>query len=296
MSSLLGRISSWFRNLKKRRLIITHRLKDSDDRLFFERKHECPACHESLKKEDLEASMYVCPFCQHHFRLTPWERIKYLADGGVFHEFAANLETANPLEFPEYEQKIANSVKKTGLKEAILTGLCRIDGKEVVLGVMAFEFLGGSMGSVVGEKVTRAMLLALEKRIPLIIFTSSGGARMHEGIFSLMQMAKTSAAASLLDAQGVPFFIVLTDPTTGGVTASYAMLGDVILAEPGALIGFAGRRVVDGTIKEKLPDNFQTAEFQLEHGFVDAIVHRKDLRRTLAYLIDSHINVERVWK
>ncbi|HEQ72239.1 MAG TPA: acetyl-CoA carboxylase carboxyltransferase subunit beta [Spirochaetia bacterium] len=293
---MMQKIGKWLRGIKTRRLLITHRIKDGDDRLFFERKHSCPACHENLDQKELEAALYVCPSCDHHFRITPWERIKFLADGGVFHEFSADLESANPLSFPNYEDKLDSSIKKSGLKEAIVTGICRIEGKETVLAIMAFEFLGGSMGSVVGEKVTRAMLTAAEKHIPIIIFTASGGARMHEGIFSLMQMAKTSGAAALLNQLGVPFFIVLTDPTTGGVTASYAMLGDVILAEPGALVGFAGRRVVDGTIKEKLPDNFQTAEFQLEKGFVDAIVPRREMRKTLAYLIDTHTVQARGWK
>jgi acetyl-CoA carboxylase carboxyl transferase subunit beta len=295
--SLLGKITAWFRGeYSKRRRLITHFIKDGDERLFVEKKHECPACHEDLDQKELEGTMYVCPNCNHHFRVTPWERIKFTADGGVFHEFASDLESLNPLDFPDYEQKLTQDMKKTGLKEAVVTGICRIDGREVVMAIMAFQFRGGSVGSVVGEKVARAMLMAEEKQLPIIIFTSSGGMRMQEGIFSLMQMAKTSAAAYQLDIKQVPFFIVLTDPTSGGTTASFAMQGDVILSEPGALVGFAGRRVVDGTLKEKLPDNFQTAEFQLEKGFVDAIISRQDLRRTLSYLIETHTTAQRAWK
>jgi acetyl-CoA carboxylase carboxyl transferase subunit beta len=214
----------------------------------------------------------------------------------VFHEFCADIESLNPLDFPEYEQKLGLSKKKSGLNEAIVTGICRIEGGEVVLGIMAFQFMGGSMGSAVGEKVARAMLLGAEKKIPVIIFTASGGARMQEGILSLMQMAKTSAAASVLEENRVPYFIVLTDPTSGGVTASYAMLGDIILAEPAALVGFAGRRVIEGTLKQKLPENFQLAEFQQEKGFVDAIINRKDLRKTLAFLIKTHMNTKKAWR
>jgi acetyl-CoA carboxylase carboxyl transferase subunit beta len=249
-----------------------------------------------LNQPELEEAMYVCPNCNHHFRITPWERIKFTADGGVFHEFAADLESLNPLEFPDYEKQIASDMKKTGLKEAVVTGICRIERKEVVMAIMAFQFRGGSVGSVVGEKVTRAMLLAAEKGLPVVIFTASGGMRMQEGIFSLMQMAKTSAAVNFLEDLKIPLFIVLTDPTSGGTTASYGMLGDVIVAEPGALVGFAGRRVLDGTIKEKLPDNFQTAEFQQEKGFVDAIVSRSEMRKTLSFLIEAHAGAQRAWK
>jgi acetyl-CoA carboxylase carboxyl transferase subunit beta len=295
--SFLGKVAAWFRGeYSKRGRLITHFIKDGDERLFVQKKHECPACHENLDQKELEGAMYVCPSCNHHFRITPWERIKFTADGGMFQEFDADMESLNPLDFPDYEQKIASDMKKTGLKEALVTGICRVDGQEVVMAIMSFDFRGGSVGSVVGEKLTRAMMMAVEKQLPLICFTASGGMRMQEGIFSLMQMAKTSAAISLLDQKQVPFFVVLTDPTSGGTTASFGMLGDVILSEPGALVGFAGRRVVDGTLKEKLPDNFQTAEFQLEKGFVDAIVPRQDLRRQLSYLLKTHCTAQRVWK
>ncbi len=295
--SMWGKIGAWFRGeYSKRGRLITHFIKDGDERLFVQKKHECPACHEDLDQSELENALYVCPSCNHHFRITPWERIKFTADGGMFHEFASDLESLNPLDFPDYEQKLVSDMKKTGLKEAMVTGICRIDGREAVLAVMSFDFRGGSVGSVVGEKLTRAMLTAADKQIPLICFTASGGMRMQEGILSLMQMAKTSAAASMLDAKQIPFFVVLTDPTSGGATASFGMLGDVILSEPGALVGFAGRRVVDGTLKEKLPDNFQTAEFQLERGFVDVIVPRKDLRRRLSFLIETHAAAQRTGK
>ena len=295
--SVFSKARAWFRGeYSRKHKLITHFIKDGDERLFVEKKHECPACHEGVKQAELEAAMYVCPNCNHHFRITPWERIKFTADGGVFHEFSSDLETLNPLEFPDYDKQIASDMKKTGLKEAVVTGMCRIERREVVMALMAFQFRGGSVGSVVGEKITRAMLLAAEKELPIVIFTASGGMRMQEGILSLMQMAKTSAAANLLEERKVPLFIVLTDPTSGGTTASYGMLGDVILAEPGALVGFAGRRVLDGTIKEKLPDNFQTAEFQQERGFVDAIVSRSDIRRTLSFLIETHAGAQRAWK
>jgi acetyl-CoA carboxylase carboxyl transferase subunit beta len=295
--SVFSKVSAWFRGeYSKKRRVITHLIKDGDERLFVEKKHECPACHEGLNQGELEAAMYVCPNCNHHFRVTPWERIKFTADGGVFHEFASDLESLNPIDFPDYDKQIASDMKKTGLKEAVVTGICRIERREVVMGIMAFQFRGGSVGSVVGEKLTRAILMAAEKLLPVIIFTSSGGMRMQEGIFSLMQMAKTSAAIAQLAEKHLPLFIVLADPTSGGVTASYGMLGDVTLAEPGALVGFAGRRVLDGTIKEKLPDNFQTAEFQMERGFVDVIVSRSDIRRTLSFLIETHTGAQRAWK
>ncbi len=296
MSRFTRRVKTWIKTVLTRRALITHRIKDGDERLFVERKKECPACHRHLPPPELESSMFVCPACNHHFRLSPWERIKFTADGGVFHEFSADIESLNPLDFPEYEQKLGLSKKKSGLNEAIVTGICRIEGSEVVLGIMAFQFMGGSMGSAVGEKVARAMLMGAEKKLPVIIFTASGGARMQEGILSLMQMAKTSAAASVLEESRIPYFIVLTDPTSGGVTASYAMLGDVILAEPSALVGFAGRRVIDGTIKQKLPENFQMAEFQQEKGFVDAIIDRKNLRKTLAFLLKTHMNTKKAWR
>ena len=260
----------------------------ADDRVFFQKEHKCPNCSNQLDSEQLKRDLYVCSSCQHHFRISAPERLRFLADNGEYHEFSTDLQSMNPLSFPEYEEKVRVCQQKTGLKEAVQTVICRIEGREVVVGIMNFQFLGGSMGSVVGEKIARAMLLASQRELPCILFTASGGARMHEGIFSLMQMAKTSHTAAILEECGQPLFIVLTDPTTGGVTASFAMLGDVTLAEPEALIGFAGPRVIEGIMKQKLPAGFQRAEFQLEKGFIDKVVPRSELRKTLAFLIDSH--------
>jgi acetyl-CoA carboxylase carboxyl transferase subunit beta len=220
--------------------------------------------------------------------MEPAERIAYLADEGSFVEFSANLRSLNPIDLSGYAEKLSEAEAKTRMKDAVVTGGCTIEGKSIILGLMSFRFMGGSMGSVVGEKVSRALLKGAEEKLPVLIYTTSGGARMQEGIFSLMQMAKTASAAAELDRAGVPFFIVLCDPTTGGVTASFAMLADVIMAEPGALIGFAGPRVIEGTIRQSLPEGFQRAEFQLEKGFVDTIVHRRDQRRIISALIDLH--------
>ncbi len=258
----------------------------------FDMKHivDCPSCKVSIQRQRLEESLYVCPECGYHFRLTPAERIQQIADTDSFLEFAAELTSQNPIELIGYESKLSQNQRKSDLKDAVVVGNCLIDEQAAVLGIMSFQFMGGSMGSVVGEKITQAMLQGADTNTPVILFTASGGARMQEGIFSLMQMAKTSSAAALLEETGTPLFIVITHPTTGGVTASFAMLGDIIMAEPGALIGFAGPRVIEGTIGEKLPKGFQTAEFQLEKGFVDSIVHRKDMRATLAYLLRIHAN------
>ncbi len=259
-----------------------------DERLFIDEKNSCPSCHRHLSAQELEATLYTCPHCQHHFRLTAWERIRYTADEGVFEELGADIETTNPLAFPEYEEKLDAAARKTGSKEAVVTGLCRVSGHEVVLAVMDFRFIGGSMGSVVGEKVMRAILVAAEKRIPIIAFTASGGARMQEGILSLMQMAKTAVATQALEKAGCPYFVVLTDPTTAGVLASFAMLGDVILAEPGALLRFAGARVVAGTIRDKVPENFPLSQYHAERGFIDIVVPRQELKKTLSFLLRTH--------
>lgn len=259
-----------------------------DERAEALQKHQCPSCHEHLEEGILEQHMWVCPHCGYHFRITAQERIKYLVDTGTFTEIASQVYSVNPIGFPGYEAKILEARNASGLNEAVLTGIGEIRKRKAVLAIMSFKFMGGSMGSVVGEKISRAILAGAERGLPVIVFTTSGGARMQEGIFSLMQMAKTSAAVAQLAAAGQPFFVVLTDPTYGGVTASFAMLGDVILAEPRAMIGFAGPRVIEGTIRQKLPEGFQRAEFLLEKGFVDAIVARKDLPDTLAFLIDAH--------
>jgi acetyl-CoA carboxylase carboxyl transferase subunit beta len=220
--------------------------------------------------------------------MEPAERIAYLTDSGSFSEFSGNLRSLNPIDLSGYEEKLSEAEEKARMKDAVITGTCAIEGRELILGLMSFDFMGGSMGSVVGEKVCRALLMGAERGLPVALFTTSGGARMQEGIFSLLQMAKTASAAAELDKAGAPFFVVLCDPTTGGVTASFAMLADVILAEPGALIGFAGPRVIEGTIRESLPEGFQRAEFQRDKGFVDLIVSRRDQRRVLKDLIDLH--------
>ena len=251
---------------------------------------KCPKCEQILFKKELDQNLKVCSKCGYCFSLSAPERVALLLDAGTASEMDAGLESADPLEFIDgktYKAKVSASQKKTGVRDAIWTGTGKLDGLDVVLGVMDFRFLGGSMGSVVGERLARAGEHALELRMPLIIVSTSGGARMHEGIFSLMQMAKVSAVLNRLKDTGVPFVSVLADPTTGGVTASYAMLGDVIYAEPGALIGFAGPRVIEQTIRQTLPDGFQRSEFLLKHGMIDRIIPRaelkKEIRRTLRF-------------
>ena len=248
----------------------------------------CPGCGIPYNESDVNAALNTCPGCAHHYRMEPKERIAYLADNGSFKEFSENLQSLNPIDLYGYEEKISVAQAKAQMKDAVITGTCTIEGRKVILGVMSFNFMGGSMGSVVGEKVTRALLKGAEEGIPVLLFTTSGGARMQEGIFSLLQMAKTSSAAAELSKAGVPYFVMLCDPTTGGVTASFAMLADIIMAEPGALIGFAGPRVIEGIIRQSLPEGFQRAEFQLEKGFVDAIVKRSDQRKIISALIDLH--------
>lgn len=248
---------------------------------------DCPVCGKQYKREKILDSYCVCQ-CGHHFSITPLERITMLADPGSFEEFYGHMTSRNPISLDGYEEKLEMQKHKSNMNEAVVTGTCTISNMSVILGIMSFQFMGGSMGSVVGEKITRAILQGADTGTPVILVTASGGARMQEGIFSLMQMAKTASAAALIEETRVPLFIVLTHPTTGGVTASFAMLGDVIIAEPGALVGFAGPRVIEGTIKQKLPENFQRAEFQLEKGFVDAVVPRSELKKTLAFLLRTH--------
>jgi acetyl-CoA carboxylase carboxyl transferase subunit beta len=249
---------------------------------------KCEGCGKILYKNDLQDNKKVCIYCSHHFRLTARERIEQIIDDGTFVELHKNLHSCNPLEFNGYEEKLEKLKKSTELKEAVVTGYGKINNNSTVIAVMDSRFLMGSMGSVVGEKITRAVEFATEKSLPIIIFTCSGGARMQEGIFSLMQMAKTSSAISAHNQKGLLYITVLTDPTTGGVTASFAMLGDIILSEPNALIGFAGRRVIEQTIKENLPDDFQKAEFLQKKGFVDRIVKRSELKETLGTLLRFH--------
>ncbi|MFL0195102.1 acetyl-CoA carboxylase, carboxyltransferase subunit beta [Clostridium sp. WILCCON 0269] len=249
---------------------------------------KCDSCGKVLYKNDLEKNDKVCYYCKYHFRMSAVERVAFITDEESFYEFDKDMIAANPIEFKGYEDKIKGMQNKTGIKEAVITGKGTIGKEKVVICIMDSNFMMGSMGSVVGEKITRAVEKAIELRLPLIIFTTSGGARMQEGIFSLMQMAKVSGAISKLNEEGLLYISVLTDPTTGGVTASFAMLGDIILAEPGALVGFAGKRVIEQTIKQKLPEGFQSAEFLLQHGFIDSIVSRKDLKETLRKILVIH--------
>lgn len=249
---------------------------------------KCDKCKEILYKEDVHNNFSVCPNCGKHFRLSARRRIKQIADEGTFEEIGADILTKNPLNFDGYMKKITSLKEKTKIEEAVKCGTCEINGEKVVLAVMDGNFMMGSMGSAVGERITLAIETSIEKRLPLIIFCVSGGARMQEGIVSLMQMAKTSAALAKHNEAGLLYISVLTDPTTGGVTASFASLGDIILAEPDALIGFAGPRVIEQTIKQKLPDGFQRSEFLLEHGFIDKIVERKDMKDTLYNLLKLH--------
>lgn len=249
---------------------------------------KCPKCGKMLYKEDVIENSYVCPKCSGYFRLRTKTRIRMVVDKGSFEEWGTAVADRNPLDFPGYEEKLLAAREKTGLQEAVTIGKGRIDGKEAVIGVCDARFLMSSMGYVVGERITAAIEKAIELRLPVILFCCSGGARMQEGIVSLMQMAKTAAAIQKHSAAGLLYIPVLTDPTTGGVTASFAMLGDIILAEPGALIGFAGPRVIAQTIGQKLPDGFQRAEFLVEKGIIDGIVERSQLKATLSRLITYH--------
>jgi len=250
---------------------------------------KCDHCKEIIYKQELERNANVCPRCQHHFRINARARLDLLVDPGSFEERNTAIRSQDPLHFKDqksYPDRVKAAKKATGMEDALLSGLARVGGHRVSLCSLEFGFMGGSMGSVVGEKVTRAIEDARTERIPFIAISCSGGARMQESVLSLMQMAKTSAALARLGRARLPYISILTDPTTGGVTASYAMLGDINIAEPNALIGFAGPRVIQDTIRQELPAGFQRAEFLLNHGFVDMIVERKNLRQTLIQLLD----------
>jgi acetyl-CoA carboxylase carboxyl transferase subunit beta len=272
-----------------------YKREDRDDDLSEEKRSvpagvftKCPGCRAALLTADLEKNQFVCPQCEHHFPLAAARRLEAVLDPDSFVEADATMESVDPLAFRDakrYVDRLRSARRTAGGADALLAGSGRIEGSPVELGIFVFEFMGGSMGSVVGEKITRVFERALERRSPAIVFSASGGARMQEGVLSLMQMAKTSAALGRLREAGLPYISVLLHPTTGGVAASFAMLGDVILAEPKALIGFAGARVIQNTIRQRLPPGFQRAEFLLAHGFLDAIVHRRDLRATLARLL-----------
>lgn len=278
----------WFKKPRYSTVVAT-RKRDIPDGLWT----KCEGCGEVIYNKRLEENLRVCPRCGYHMMLTAPQRIAQLFDEGSFSELWAGVLTVDPLGFKdsvEYPQRIANARKQTGLPEAVVCGRARLKEIPVVAAVMDFRFVGGSMGSVVGEKVTRAAEEALASETPLLVVSCSGGARMQEGILSLMQMAKTAAAVQRLGEAAVPFISVLTHPTTGGVSASFAFLGDVIIAEPGALIGFAGPRVIKQTIKEDLPPGFQRAEFLLEHGMIDMIVHRRELRDAVASLLGKFLD------
>ncbi len=249
---------------------------------------KCPRCGNVMLMEDFEGLLKVCSECSYHSRLTAKERIEMTVDADSFQELDAAIQTANPIDFPGYDKKLAGAKQTTGMNEAVLTGICTIRRRKCVLVVMDSHFMMASMGSAVGEKITRAFEYATEQRLPVVLFAASGGARMQEGMLSLAQMAKTSGAVGRHSDAGLLYITVLTDPTTGGVTASFASLGDIIIAEPKVLIGFAGRRVIEGTIRQRLPDDFQSAEFLLEHGFVDMIVPRNIMRRTISKLLKMH--------
>ncbi|EOD00987.1 acetyl-CoA carboxylase, carboxyltransferase subunit beta [Caldisalinibacter kiritimatiensis] len=270
--------------VSKKKEVDKKKSQDFNEELFV----KCKKCGEPILKENMINDLYTCNKCDYHFRINARDRINLIVDKDSFIEYDKDLQSSNPLNFPEYQNKLDKAKNKSNEVEGVVTGEGKINGIKTVICVMEPNFMMGSMGCVVGEKITRAIENAVEKRFPLIIFSASGGARMQEGILSLMQMAKTSAALSRLSDEGLLYISVLTDPTTGGVTASFAMLGDIILAEPGALIGFAGPRVIEQTIRQKLPEGFQRSEFLKEKGFIDKIVHRRELKEMLYKILYIH--------
>ncbi len=279
-----------FQKLKE---ILTKQKKDTvpvtvDDREFFNKKNQCPKCHIHIEYSDLRKDLFVCKNCNYHFRISAKERFNLLFDNGMYDIISLPSVFQNPIDFPQYQEKIHDTIAKSREDEAISVAIGEILENKIVVAAMTFDFIGGSMGTMVGERLIQAVFTAMRQNCPCLIVTASGGARMYEGLFSLMQMLRTSHAIALFQQKGIPLFVLLTDPTTGGVTASFAMLGDVILAEPEALIGFAGPRVIEGTVKQKLPEGFQRSEFQLEKGYVDAIVHRANVRKVLHYLMTVH--------
>ncbi len=276
---------AWFKRKKENIAAETNPKENMPDGLW----EKCSECGEIMHKKQLENNLWTCIKCNFHFRIGSADYFNILLDEGTFKEYDKKMKSADPLKFEDtkkYTQRIESTIKATGLQDAVRTGSGKILGKEVVIGCMDFKFIGGSMGSVVGEKLARAAHKALKNKCPFIIISSSGGARMMEGALSLMQMAKTSARLAQLAEARIPYISIVTDPTTGGTTASYAMLGDVIVAEPNALIGFAGPRVIKQTIGKDLPAGFQKSEFVQEHGFIDMITHRKEMKQTLSTLLD----------
>ena len=272
---------------KKKYVTLTSKSKLTVDVVDDNKWKKCNRCNEIIYNEDLKNNLNICPKCGNYFRLTAFERIELLIDEGTFLEEDITLSSKNILNFPGYDEKIEIAREKSRMVDGVISGIGKMNGMEVSIAAMDFSFMGGSMGSVVGEIVTRALERGLEKKIPVIVVSSSGGARMQEGILSLMQMAKTSGAIKRLNEAGIPFISVPVDPTTGGVTASFAMLGDVIVTEPNALIAFAGPRVIEQTVNQKLPKGFQRAEFLLEHGMIDVISERKDLKTTIYRIIEK---------
>ena len=284
-------IQDWFEKRKEaqiqRRAMEARVEVDMDPNLWT----KCVHCDAQLLKKDLEDNMMVCPVCDYHFRINARRRIAQLFDDGSFEELYSEIRPTDPLEFIDtepYVDRLERAQGKTGLNDAVVTGLASIEGHKFATAIMDFDFMGGSMGSVVGEKVTRIIEKAIELRLPVIVITSSGGARMQESALSLMQMAKTSCACSRLDDEGLLYINLLTEPTFGGVTASFGMLGDIIVAEQGARIDFAGRRVIEQTIRQKLPSDFQTAEYLMKYGQVDVVSARKDLRKVLSNILSMH--------
>ena len=275
---------AWFKREKKGISTRTEEKKEAPDGLW----NKCPNCKKALHSADLTENKYVCHYCDYHLRVGSKEYFQVLFDNNQFTELFAGLRSTDPLEFTDskpYSERLVDSMKKTGLNDAIRAAHGQIEGEDIVIACMDFNFIGGSMGSVVGEKIARSIDYSIEHKIPFLMISKSGGARMMEAAFSLMQMAKTSAKLALLSKAKVPYISLLTDPTTGGVTASYAMLGDINIAEPAALIGFAGPRVIKETIKKDLPKGFQTSEFVLEHGFLDFIVDRRAMKAKLAVFL-----------
>jgi acetyl-CoA carboxylase carboxyl transferase subunit beta len=280
----------WFNSVKNPKI---KNVKKQNDTIPVGLWKKCIGCSEILQANRLSENLNVCPMCDHHYRVNARERIALMVDENSFEEHASDLETSNPLQFNdkvEYSKRLDKAKSNLGRPDGTLCGLATIDGKKVALAVMDFHFMGGSMGVVTGEKIAKAMDLGLENKCPVIVVSCSGGARMQEGILSLMQMAKTSASRSRLKSEGIAYISVLTDPTTGGCAASFSMLGDINIAEPKALIGFAGPRVIEQSIRQTLPEGFQRSEFLLEHGFIDRIVHRKNMKKELSFFIDMFSN------
>lgn len=282
-------IKDWFEGRKMKATTIAHQTIADDDlsKLW----SKCFNCNSSIPTKELEKNQMVCPNCSYHFRINARTRITQFVDEGTFEELYANVAPSDPLKFSDteaYPKRQASAKAKTGLNDAVITGTGQIDGEKAALAIMDFEYMGGSMGSVVGEKITRIMEHAIEKRLPVIVITASGGARMQESALSLMQMAKTSCAVGRLNDEKLLYLTILTEPTFGGVTASFGTLGDIIIAEQGARIGFAGRRVIEQTIRQKLPADFQTAEYLMKYGQVDIVSARKDLKSTVSNLLKIH--------